>query len=345
MRVDLFDYDLPTELIAQRPIEPRDAARLLHVGSNGPHDRAVRDLPDLLRRGDLLVVNDTKVLPVRFAAQAGASSIEVTLTEAQGDRTWLAYLKPGRKVRAGDDLTLAPGLHAVCIAKEDDGRGRLRFDLAGEELMAAVRASGAVPLPPYIKRAGSNDAADREAYQTLFAEHEGAIAAPTAGLHFTPDLVRRLEDAGVRTAKLTLHVGLGTFRPVKAETVEDHAMHAERYEVPAATAEAYIATKAAGGRVVAVGTTVLRTLEAAFDRETGSLRPGPGETRLFIYPGYAVRTADLLLTNFHLPRSTLLMLVSAFAGYDAVRNAYAHAVAERYRFFSYGDACLFERAP
>ncbi|MCB1884065.1 MAG: tRNA preQ1(34) S-adenosylmethionine ribosyltransferase-isomerase QueA [Geminicoccaceae bacterium] len=348
MRVDLFDFDLPPGLIAQAPAEPRDAARLLQIGRGVEGERlaiaAVRDLPDLLRPGDLLLVNDTKVLPVRFAASRlpDGAPIEVTLTERTDGRRWLAFLKPGRKVRTGDRLRLAEGLEAVCEGKEDDGRGRLRFDAEGEALTGLIRARGRMPLPPYIRT--DDEAGERASYQTLFAAHEGAVAAPTAGLHFTEGLLARLDARGIERAALTLHVGLGTFQPVKVDDTADHVMHAESYAVPEATASAFLRAKGEGRRVVACGTTVLRTLESAFDPKTGGLRTGPGTTGLFMTPGHRFRTADLLLTNFHLPRSTLFMLVAAFAGLETMRRAYAHAIEERLRFFSYGDACLIERA-
>lgn len=342
MRVDLFDFDLPEELIAQAPVSPREAARLLVVGRETLADRRVADLPELLRPGDLLVLNDTRVLPTRFWARRGAAGVEATLVERVDERRWWAMAKPGRKLRPGDALELAPGLAATVAAKDADGRVLLAFERAGADLVEAIHAKGAMPLPPYIRRPKGGDPADRAAYQTVFATRDGSVAAPTASLHLTEDLLARLGGRGVRRAFVTLHVGPGTFLPVKALDTREHVMHAEWYELPEATATLIAETRRAGGRVVAVGTTVLRTLETAAD-EQGNLRPGSGETRLFVTPGYRFRAVDQLLTNFHLPRSTLFMLVCAFAGTARMKAAYAHAVAERYRFYSYGDACLLER--
>lgn len=343
MRVDLFDFELPAELIAQAPASPRDAARLLVVADEEPwREVRVRDLPDLLRPGDLLVLNDTRVLPTRFFARRGAARVEVTLTQRIDERSWWALARPGRRLRPGDTVALAPGLVAAVTAKDAEGRAALRFELAGEALLAAIRTHGAMPLPPYIRRPEGGDARDRDAYQTIFARRDGAVAAPTASLHLTQELLDRLAARGIERCFLTLHVGAGTFAPVKVADTAEHRMHAEWYEVPAATAAAVAAARARGGRIVAVGTTVLRTLESAAGPD-GTLCAGAGETRLFITPGYRFRVVDLLLTNFHLPRSTLFMLVSAFAGLDRMRAAYAHAVRQRFRFFSYGDACLLAR--
>jgi S-adenosylmethionine:tRNA ribosyltransferase-isomerase len=342
MRADLFDFDLPPELIAQEPARPRDAARLLVVG-DGFGERSVRDLPDLLRPGDLLVLNDTRVLPTRFAGRRGAVPVEVTLVEPAGEAAWWALARPGKRLRPGDPLELAQGLTATVEEKDEEGRVRLRFALDGEELLAAIRAEGSMPLPPYIRRPRGGDARDRTDYQPVFARREGAVAAPTASLHFTPELLARLDERGVRRAFVTLHVGAGTFAPVKAEDVRDHRMHAEWYEVPEATARLVGEVRGAGGRIVAVGTTALRALESAAAQD-GTVRPGAAETRLFATPGYRFRVVDVLLTNFHLPRSTLFMLVAAFSGLDRMRAAYAVAIDRRFRFFSYGDACLLERA-
>ena len=342
MRVDLFDFELPEELIAQAPVSPREAARLLVVGRGAFADRRVADLPELLRPGDLLVLNDTRVLPTRFWARRGAAAVEVTLVERVDERRWWAMARPGKKLRPGDAVALAPDLVATVEARDADGRALLAFEREGTELIAAIRDHGAMPLPPYIRRPKGGDPADRDAYQTVFARRDGSVAAPTASLHLTEDLLARLEGRGVRRAFVTLHVGPGTFLPVKALDTREHVMHVETWELPDATATLIAETRAAGGRVVAVGTTVLRTLETAAD-EQGGLRPGRGETRLFVTPGYRFRVVDTLLTNFHLPRSTLFMLVCAFAGTTRMKAAYAHAVAERYRFYSYGDACLLER--
>jgi S-adenosylmethionine:tRNA ribosyltransferase-isomerase len=342
VRVDLFDFELPPELIAQAPAEPRDSARLLLVGE-ALAEALVRDLPDLLRPGDLLVLNDTRVLPTRFFGRRGEVAVELTLVEPVGEDGWWALARPAKRLRPGNRVRLAPGFSATVEGKDGEGRVRLSFALSGEELRAAIRARGSMPLPPYIRRPRGGDAADREAYQALFARREGSVAAPTASLHFTPGLMERLAARGVRHAFLTLHVGLGTFAPVKAEDTADHRMHEEWYEVPEAAAAAVAATRAAGGSVVAVGTTVARALESAA-AEDGTVRPGAGRTRLFVTPGYRFRAVDRLLTNFHLPRSTLLMLVAAFAGLERTRAAYAHAVQRGFRFFSYGDACLLDRA-
>jgi S-adenosylmethionine:tRNA ribosyltransferase-isomerase len=343
MRVDLFDFDLPPERIAQAPLEPRDAARLLLVDDGPLREAVVRDLPDLLRPGDLLVLNDTRVLPTRFFARRGAVPVEVTLIERIDEGTWWALARPGKRLRPGDRLDLAPGLAAEVTGKDEEGRVRLAFDLSGEDLLAALRAHGAMPLPPYIRRPKGGDPLDRERYQTVFAKRDGAVAAPTASLHLTETLLARLAEAGVGHAFVTLHVGAGTFAPVKVEDTGSHRMHAEWCELPEATAAVIAEARARGGRIVAVGTTVLRTLESRAGPD-GTLRPGSGDTGLFITPGYRFRVADLILTNFHLPRSTLFMLVCAFSGLARMQAAYAHAIARGFRFFSYGDACLLTRA-
>jgi S-adenosylmethionine:tRNA ribosyltransferase-isomerase len=342
MKVDLFDFELPKELIAQHPARPRDAARLLCIG---PELRAstMLDLPGLLRPGDVMVVNDTRVLPTRFAGECRGRRVEVTLHERVDARHWLAFARPARACRPGDGLELAPDLRAEVREKRAGGELLLRFDLEGEALVRAIERRGAMPLPPYIKRPWGGEASDREDYQTRFAAADGAVAAPTAGLHFTDRLLGALAARGVSIVAVTLHVGAGTFRPVRVEDTADHVMHAEAFVVSAAAAAAIERARGAGGRLVAVGTTVLRTLETVADA-AGRIRPGAGETRLFITPGYRFRTAELLLTNFHLPRSTLFMLVAAFGGLDRLRRAYAYAIAERFRFYSYGDACLIERS-
>jgi S-adenosylmethionine:tRNA ribosyltransferase-isomerase len=344
MRTELFDFHLPPELIAQHPIRPRDAARLLFVEPERLLDRRMLDLPELLRPGDLLVVNDTRVLPVRLYGKRGDAGVEVTLFQPEGPTRWRAFAKPARKCRPGDVLTFAPELAAEIVAKGEGGEIALDFRCQGEELGESLERHGTMPLPPYIRRPRGGDPHDREDYQTLFARRDGAVAAPTAALHFTPRLMAGLAARSIDHAFVTLHVGAGTFLPVKAADARDHVMHAERFEVSAGTSERIDRARAAGGRIVAVGTTVLRTLETVAD-ETGRVFPVSGETRLFITPGYRFRAVDLLLTNFHLPRSTLFMLVCAFAGFDRMKAAYAHAIARRYRSYSYGDACLLERAP
>ena len=344
MRVDLFDFDLPPELIAQAPIRPRDAARLLLVDDGPLRVREVRDLPDLLQPGDLLVLNDTRVLPTRFFGRRGEVAVEVTLIERIGGDAWWALARPGKRLRLGDAVELAPGLVATVAGKDEEGRVRLDFALAGEALLAAIRVAGAMPLPPYIRRPKGGDVHDAADYQTVFARRDGAVAAPTASLHLTEALLARLDAAGIGRCFVTLHVGAGTFAPVKAEDTSEHVMHAEWCELPETTADAIAATRARGGRIVAVGTTALRTLESRAEPD-GAIVPGSGDTRLFVTPGYQFRVVDLLLTNFHLPRSTLFMLVAAFAGLERIKAAYTHAIAERFRFFSYGDACLLTRMP
>ncbi|MEX2644436.1 MAG: tRNA preQ1(34) S-adenosylmethionine ribosyltransferase-isomerase QueA [Acetobacterales bacterium] len=339
MRTDDFDFDLPRDLIAQAPALPRDSARLLSVGP-GLDDRRVGDLPALLRPGDLLVVNDTRVIPARLTGLRGEAHVEVTLAEDLGNGCWRAFARPGRRLRPGDTIRFAPGFGAVVAAKAEDGTVTLDFALPAPDLLAALERHGAMPLPPYIRREGP-DAQDRERYQTLFAARPGAVAAPTASLHFTPRLLAALEARGVGRATVTLHVGPGTFLPVRGDDPRDHRMHGERGEIGAGAAEAVNAARAAGGRVVAVGSTATRLLESAAD-ESGRVLPFAGETALYILPGYRFRAIDLMMTNFHLPRSTLFMLVCAFAGTGRMKAAYAHAVAAGYRFYSYGDACLLE---
>jgi S-adenosylmethionine:tRNA ribosyltransferase-isomerase len=336
MRVDLFDFDLPPDLIAQRPAAPRDSARLLDVAPDGLHDRSVRDLPSLLQPGDLLVFNDTRVIPARLlGTRTSGGKVEALLIRQQAAGRWLAFARPGKRLRIGDTLTFG-ALAGRVSAKHADGSIDIAFDRSGAELMAAIEIAGAVPLPPYI-RDGIADARDRADYQTLFAKVDGSVAAPTAGLHFTPELMTALDTAGVRTANVTLHVGAGTFQPVRVDDTDRHVMHSEWGEVPQATADAIANAR----RVVSIGTTALRLLESV--ARDGAMRAWTGETDIFITPGFRFRAVDLLLTNFHLPRSTLFMLVSAFAGLERMKAAYAHAVAERYRFYSYGDCCLLHR--
>ena len=340
MRVDLFDFELPDGLIAQRPAVPRDSARLLDVAADGLHDRSVRDLPSLLQKGDLLVFNDTKVIPARLiGTRAGGGRVEALLIRQRNANQWLAFARPTKRMKPGDALAFGD-LGATVAAKHTDGSIDLVFDRGGPALLAAIEAEGAVPLPPYI-RGGTADAQDRADYQTLFARHDGSVAAPTAGLHFTSALMDALAAAGIRTAGVTLHVGAGTFQPVRVDDTDQHHMHAEWGEVSQATADAIAATHEAKARVVCIGTTSLRLLESV--ARDGPVRAWTGETDIFITPGFEFRVADLLLTNFHLPRSTLFMLISAFAGLERMQAAYAHAVAERYRFYSYGDCCLLQR--
>jgi S-adenosylmethionine:tRNA ribosyltransferase-isomerase len=361
MDLQRFDFDLPPALIAQRPASPRDSARLLHVGESLA-DLSVRDLPGLLAPGDVLVFNDTRVIPARLIGRKGAGKVEVTLHKQEGAGRWFAFAKPAKKLRPGDRIGFVPeapeadedGFSAEVAAKGEGGEVLLRFDRAGAALLAALHAHGIMPLPPYIKRshapddpaagaASVADVRDREDYQTVYAAKEGAVAAPTAGLHFTPELLAALEARGILRATITLHVGAGTFLPVKTERVEDHRMHAEVGEIGAEAAAAVNAARAAGGKVVAVGTTALRLLEHAAAPD-GTLAPFSGETDLFILPGHRFKLVDRLMTNFHLPKSTLYMLVCAFAGEARMRAAYAHAVDAGYRFYSYGDSSLLERA-
>ena len=357
MRVDHFDFELPEERIALRPARPRDAARMLVVKPGGALcDAVVRNLPDFLRAGDVLVINDTRVIAAELHGERireeGNAGISVTLIKRLGASRWQALARGAKKLAAGDRIRfgqvsdaacLIAGLDATVNEKGEAGEVTLTFDLSGPILDEAIAAIGHVPLPPYIAGRRAEDEADRRDYQTIYAREEGAVAAPTAGLHFTDDLLARLAAAGVGRETVTLHVGAGTFLPVKADDTADHRMHAEWGTISAATADALSAARAAGGRIVAVGTTSLRLVESATG-EDGIVRPFSGETAIFITPGYKFRAVDILMTNFHLPRSTLFMLVSAFAGLETMKAAYAHAIAAGYRFYSYGDASLLWRA-
>ena len=338
MKVDEFDFELPLERIAQHPAVPRDSARLLEVGK-ALNDRLVTDLPRLLQRGDLLVYNDTRVIKARLYGKRGATSVSVTLHKAGAGGVWQAFARPARKLRVADVVDFGPGFSAEVVAKGEGGEVSLRFSLQPRELMAALERHGHMPLPPYIKRTADTDAADVADYQTVWGIHAGAVAASTAGFHFTPRLLDALEKAGIARSAVTLHVGAGTFLPVKVSDTQEHKMHAEWGEIGASTVAAIEETRARGGRVVSVGTTALRVLETV-SREDGALRPWSGETDIFITPGFRFRTVDMLLTNFHLPRSTLFMLVAAFAGLERMKDAYAHAIQQEYRFYSYGDCCL-----
>jgi S-adenosylmethionine:tRNA ribosyltransferase-isomerase len=343
MRLDDFDFELPRGLIADHPCEPREAAWLLVIPASARlEDRRIADLPELLRPGDLLIFNDTRVIPARLEGRRGEATIEITLHRNLGGGAWRAFAKGSRRLRIGDNIVFASNFAADVAEKHPEGDVTLRFDLEAAAFREALARYGAMPLPPYIKRPRGGEARDRTDYQTIFARAEGAVAAPTAGLHFTEALLDALAGRGIGWAMLTLHVGPGTFLPVKTADPRDHRMHAEWGVLSPETAERIAAARRAGGRIVAVGTTSLRLLESAA-AENGEVRPFAGETRLFILPGYRFRVIDLLLTNFHLPRSTLLMLVAAFAGLDRIKFAYAHAVASGCRFFSYGDACLIER--
>ncbi len=338
-----FDFHLPSDRIAQHPARPRDAARLLVVGE-ALADRSIGDLAELLRPGDLLVANDTRVIPAQLSAMRGDARIGITLDQPLADGSWHALARNARRLRVGDTLHIegAAGFEAIVTALEDGGSVRLRFSLKGEAFLEALHRAGALALPPYIDRPAGPTSEDADDYQTIFAAQAGAVAAPTAGLHFTPALLRRLDKAGVGRVTLTLHVGAGTFLPMRSDLVSDHRIHTERGLVSTEAAEAINAARASGGRIVAVGTTSLRLLEAACD-DGGRVEPFDGSTDLFILPGHQFQAADLLLTNFHLPRSTLFMLVCAFAGTERMKAAYAHAIAEEYRFYSYGDATLLSR--
>jgi S-adenosylmethionine:tRNA ribosyltransferase-isomerase len=340
-----FDFDLPERLIATRPARPRSSARLLVAEGDRITDAVVRDLTDWLRPGDRLVLNDTRVIPARLsglrhrtgAEGETAARLEVTLLEPRADGTWATLLKPLKKIREGEEIVFSPRLSATLVQKEE-GQARLRFNRAGEEFDAALAEAGQMPLPPYIAAKRAADAQDREDYQTVWADRPGAVAAPTASLHFDDDLLARIAAKGVATTRVTLHVGAGTFLPVKVEDVTTHRMHAEWGEVTEAAAAEIAATRAAGGRIIPVGTTALRLIESA--ARSGTIAPWRGETDIFIYPGFTFHVSDALMTNFHLPKSTLLMLVSALMGQDRMKRVYAHAVASGYRFFSYGDASL-----
>lgn len=352
MRTDLFDFDLPETLIALTPARPRDSARLMVVGSDGRiGDKIVGELPDLLKPGDALIFNDTRVIPAALSGtrtrDGHTASIDVTLIERLDESRWQAFARPAKRLKPGDVIRFgAEGkvcymdvLDAEVEARGDAGLVTLRFNLHSAFLDAAIAAQGEMPLPPYIAARRAPDAADRTDYQTVYAAKEGAVAAPTAGLHFTPELLAALDARGVSRHVVTLHVGPGTFLPVKSEDTAEHVMHVEQGEITPPTAAALNAVRRSGGRIVAVGTTSLRLLESAANEE-GEIRPFSGGTGIFITPGYRFKAVDILMTNFHLPRSTLFMLVSAFSGLDTMKAAYAHAVRSGYRFYSYGDASL-----
>lgn len=353
MKTSDFDFHLPEDRIALRPAEPRDSARLLVVQDGVLDDRVIRDLPGFLRAGDALVFNDTRVIPARLsgvrerpnpeiAGEILTVEVEATLHHRDAADVWSAFMKPGKRIKAGDRIVFQ-SLSATVIDKGEDGLITLKFDVAGPALDEAIRAVGVMPLPPYIAAKRPEDDRDLTDYQTVFAEHDGSVAAPTAGLHFTPALLDAIRDRGVSTHAVTLHVGAGTFLPVKADDTADHKMHSEWGEVAAETAAALNAVHSSGGRIVCVGTTSLRLLESATSPE-GVIEPFHGDTAIFITPGYRFRAVDVLMTNFHLPKSTLFMLVSAFAGLETMRAAYEHAIRDGYRFYSYGDGSLLFRA-
>jgi S-adenosylmethionine:tRNA ribosyltransferase-isomerase len=338
VNVDLFDFELPPERIALRPAVPRDSARLLVLDGADTHDASVRDLPSCLRKGDLLVFNDTRVIPAQLEGSRGEARIGATLHKREGPRRWRAFIRNAKRQREGDEVDFGQGVTALASDRAEDGSFAL--DFAGDEpVELLLERCGRMPLPPYIASKRPTDARDGEDYQTMFAKEPGAVAAPTAALHFTPELLAVLDAAGIGHATLTLHVGAGTFLPVKAEDTAEHRMHAEWGRIDAATADRLNAVRKAGGRVIAVGTTSLRLIESA-TAEDGMIRPFEGDTAIFITPGYRFNGIDGLVTNFHLPRSTLFMLVSALMGLERMQAAYAHAIATGYRFYSYGDASL-----
>ncbi len=357
MKTSDFDFHLPEERIALRPAEPRDAARLMVVRADGSiEDARIGDLPAYLRPGDIMVFNDTRVIPARLFGvrdrDGNRVAVQATLLKRLAPHRWTALAKPTKRLKIGETIRFGEDVDRACAfatldatveAKHEDGSITLAFDLAGPALDEAIRAIGVMPLPPYIAAQRPEDEQDRTDYQTVYAREDGSVAAPTAGLHFTPPLLARMEAAGVATAFVTLHVGAGTFLPVKVDDLTDHRMHAESGEVSPETAAKLNAARAAGGRIVCVGTTSLRLLESA-TTEDGVVKPFAGDTDIFITPGYRFRACDVLMTNFHLPKSTLLMLVSAFAGMEETRKAYAHAVRDGYRFYSYGDAGLWFRS-
>ncbi|GGD50431.1 tRNA preQ1(34) S-adenosylmethionine ribosyltransferase-isomerase QueA [Erythrobacter arachoides] len=346
MKVDLFDFDLPPECIALRPVAPRDAAQMLVVRGDEPFaDAIVRDLPGLLEPGDVLVFNDTRVIPAQLEGMRGEARIGATLHKRIDLRRWQAFIRNAKRLREGDRIEFGADVSAIAEARHSDGSFTLAF--AGEEpVEVLLERAGRMPLPPYIAGKRPTDERDRADYQTMFASKDGAVAAPTAALHFTPDLMAALAARGVGTETLTLHVGAGTFLPVKAEDTDDHAMHAEWGSISPEAADRLNQARAGGGRVIAVGTTSLRLLESAADAE-GTVQPFAGDTAIFITPGYRFRAVDGLMTNFHLPKSTLMMLVSALMGRERMMAAYAYAIAEGYRFYSYGDSSLLlpERKP
>ncbi len=343
MKTDIFTFDMPEDLIANYPAEPRDSARLLHILPDGSvADKTVADLDQLLRPDDVLVFNDTKVIPARLYGMRGAAKIELTLFKQENLSDWTTLIKNARRLKIGDIITFTDNFSATVLAKNESGAVVVRFNKSGADLMAALHRVGTMPLPPYIKRARGGLESDKADYQTIYACHEGAVAAPTAGLHFTPALFERLDQKGIERLFVTLHVGGGTFLPVKVDDTDNHKMHAEFGVLTQSVADKINAAKRAGRRIVTVGTTSLRLLESATD-ESGVVHAFEGETRIFITPGYRFRATDAMFTNFHLSGSTLFMLVCAFAGIDVMKSVYQYAIANRYRFFSYGDACLIEK--
>lgn len=343
MKLSDFSFILPPESIADKPASPRDSARLLKISSHEIADKTIKDLVSAVRAGDIMVFNNTKVIPARLIGRRGEAKIEVTLHKQVTGNVWKAFAKPAKRLRPHDIYQIADDFYAEVLEKNDKGEVTLQFNVTGNDFFQALASYGHPPLPPYISRKQGPLVSDKECYQTIYAKYEGAVAAPTAGLHFTESVFQALEAKGVQKAFVTLHVGAGTFLPVKVEEIKDHVMHTEYCQIDAATASLINQAKQAGGRVIAVGTTSLRSLETATD-DAGIVHPYQGDTGIFITPGYRFKMVDILLTNFHLPCSTLFMLVCAFAGTERMKEAYAHAIASGYRFYSYGDANLLYRA-
>lgn len=341
MKTSLFDFELPESSIAAEPAHPRDSARLLVV-DGGLEDHTVRDLPSFLRPGDVMVFNDTRVIPARLMGKRGQGAVEILLhkPEAGHIATWWVFAKPGKKLKAGDAIIFADDFSATVKEKREDGQVLISF--SGQDFFSKLERYGQMPLPPYIEKKRKAEKRDYEQYQTVYAREGRSVAAPTAGLHFTPELLAAIDAKGIRRVHITLHVGGGTFLPVKAEDTSEHVMHSEYAEISDEAAQAINAARKAGGRIIAVGTTSLRTLESAAD-EDGNIKPFAQETAIFITPGYRFRAVDVLMTNFHLPKSTLFMLVSAFCGLERMKSAYAHAISAGYRFYSYGDSSLLFR--
>jgi len=339
MKTNAFDFDLPKELIAQEPATPRDSARLLHVREDLA-DLAIRDLPSLINSGDVLVVNNTKVIPARLRGRRGEASIEITLHKRNGDETWCAFARPARRLKEGDIIEFSINFSAAVVEKRDGGEIVVGF--LGQEVFSGLAENGFMPLPPYIARKEGIRETDQQDYQTVYAANAGAVAAPTAGLHFTETLLTEIRNSGIDVVELTLHVGAGTFLPVKVEDTKEHKMHSEWGQLDEAAVQRIMKAQKTGGKIIACGTTALRLLESAAPA-IGELAPFEGDTDIFITPGYKFRIVDRLMTNFHLPCSTLFMLVSAFSGLDRMTSAYAHAIRSGYRFYSYGDACLLEK--
>lgn len=343
MKTEIFTFDMPESLIASEPASPRDSARLLHLDQQGKvHEYRVADLDQLLKKGDVLVFNNTKVIPARLYGTRGAARVEVTLFKQVNISSWEALIKNSRRLKINDIINFSETFFAQVIHKNESGSVVLKFNKSGADLMNELHTIGTMPLPPYIKRLRGGKESDKANYQTIYAKHEGAVAAPTAGLHFTPELFKRLEEKGVEKIFLTLHVGGGTFLPVKVDDTDDHVMHAEYGVLPQDVADKINQAKKEGRRIITVGTTSLRLLESATD-ETGFVHAFEGETSIFITPGYTFKAVDVMFTNFHLSGSTLFMLVCAFAGIDVMKMVYSHAIHNEFRFFSYGDACFLEK--